>query len=595
MQLSLAEQGTGNHQPGVLSAMQLQRLEQAVEGLSEAQLSWAGGYLAGIASRQQSSALAQEKEKLTVLYASQTGNSRLVAEALVEAGEARGFEILLVSAEQYKPRDLARERLLLLIVSTHGEGEPPESAAELYRFLHSQRAPRLTGLNYAVFGLGDSSYAHFCKAARDFDKRLQRLGGSRIMERVEADLDFQTSSGNWLPRILGRIDELRSSDPKKVVSLSHVRHSRRPDRNNPYSGLVLENRRITTQNAVADVRHIALQVDPRELKYAPGDAVGVWFHNDPALVDEILRSTRLDGDTPVSFNEQSVALAELLTTKLELTQLHPKVVAHWAQLNDSEALRNLAADSEALRRYCADRQVWDLLSENPANLDAVGLVESLQPLQPRLYSIASSQTEYPDELHLTVSVVRYRAHGRDHLGGASGYLGKRLDEGARLSLYVVENHGFHLPGDGATPIIMIGAGTGVAPFRAFLQQRAAEGASGKNWLIFGNRHFHRDFLYQNEWLAQRDAGLLTRATVAFSRDDTRGCYVQDRLLEQGAELYHWLQEGAALYVCGGSAMERGVREALVLIAQSEGGLETEAAAEYVETLRSAGRYLRDVY
>lgn len=595
MQLSLAEKGTGDQQPGVLSAMQLKQLEQAVEGLNEAQLNWAGGYLAGIARHRLPAALSQEQERLTVLYASQTGNSRSVAETLVEAAEARGFAVRLLSSEQYKPRDLAGERLLLLIVSTHGEGEPPESAAGLYHFLHSQRAPRLTGLNYAVFGLGDSSYEHFCKAARDFDDRLRELGGNRIMPRVEADLDFQTSSENWLPQILDRIDQLQPSEPKKVVSLSHARHSRRHDRNNPYSGLVLENRRITTVDAIADVRHIALQVDSQELKYAPGDAIGVWFRNDPALVEEILRIAKLDGDSLISFNEQRLLLTDLLINRLELTQLHPKVVTQWAEFTENEALRHLTKDADSLRHYCVDRQVLDLLAEHPARLDAEELVKSLQPLQPRLYSIASSQNEYPDEVHLTVSVVRYRAHGRDHLGGASGFLGERLDEGAQLQLYIVENQSFHLPQDGATPIIMIGAGTGVAPFRAFLQQRASEGASGKNWLIFGNRHFHRDFLYQNEWLAQRKAGLLNRATVAFSRDGNRGCYVQDRLLEQGAELYRWLQEGAALYVCGGSAMERGVREALTLIAQSEGGLEAEAAGDYVESLRSTGRYLRDVY
>ncbi|MCB1880876.1 MAG: sulfite reductase [NADPH] flavoprotein alpha-component, partial [Gammaproteobacteria bacterium] len=347
--------------------------------------------------------------------------------------------------------------------------------------------------------------------------------------------------------------------------------------------------------AVAEVRHIALAIDPSAISYAPGDALGVLFRNDPALVDNILRSTGLDADLQVTLEKSRLSLADALGTKCELTQLHPSVAARWAEVTSDNALQQLASDGEALREYCAKRQFEDLLADYPARLDADTLVQLLQPLQPRLYSIASSQAEYADEVHLTVSVLRCRAHGRDHLGGASGFLGERIEEGALLDLYVAENPSFHLPEDGSTPIIMIGAGTGVAPYRAFLQQRAVQGDSGKNWLIFGNRHFHRDFLYQTEWLAQRKAGLLQRATLAFSRDGDGRAYVQDRMLDQGEELYRWLQEGARVYVCGGMAMEAGVRDALALVAQSQGALDQEAAAEYVDNLRAEGRYLRDVY
>ena len=595
MHSTLAQQTADEQQPGLLSAMQLSRLNQAIQGLSEQQLSWASGYLVGISRRQVPVEQPQPEAGVTILYASQTGNSRSVAEALAETSEARGLSTRLLSVDQYKPRDLVKEKLLLLVVSTHGEGEPPESAQALYRFLHGKRAPQLRGLRYAVFGLGDSSYQHFCKTARDFDARLEALGASRILERVDADLNFQAKSENWIPTVLNRADELVPSNPNKVVALSHARRSRRHDRNNPFSATLLENRRITSLSAVAEVRHIALAIDPSAISYTPGDALGVLFRNDPALVDNILHSTGLDADLQVTLEKSRLSLADALGTQCELTQLHPSVAARWAEVTSDNALQQLASDGEALREYCAKRQFVDLLADYPARPDADTLVQLLQPLQPRLYSIASSQAEYADEVHLTVSVLRYRAHGRDYLGGASGFLSERIEEGALLDLYVAENPSFRLPEDGSTPIIMIGAGTGVAPYRAFLQQRAAQGDSGKNWLIFGNRHFHRDFLYQTDWLAQRKAGLLQRATLAFSRDGDAQAYVQDRMLDQGKELYRWLQEGARVYVCGGRAMEAGVRDALALVAQSQGALEPEAAAEYVDNLRAEGRYLRDVY
>lgn len=595
MHSTLAQETTGEYRPGPLSAMQLSRLEHAIQGLNEQQLNWASGYLLGIGSRPLAIEQPQTGDLVTVLYASQTGNARAVAEALAEASESRGINTRLLSVNELKPRELVKEKLLLLVVSTHGEGEPPESAVELYRFLHGKQAPQLQGLRYAVFGLGDSSYEHFCKTARDFDQRLEELGASRILARVDADLDFRTDSKNWVPDILGRIGELAPSGPHKVVALSYARHSRRHDRSNPYRSTLLENRRLTTSDALADVRHIALEIDPAAISYAPGDALGIRFHNDPALVEELLRTIGLEGKSQVSLEGKGLTLAEALGSRLELTQLHPSVAARWAEIGNAESLRQIAGDRKALRNYCATRQFVDLATEYPALPDADTLVQLLQPLQPRLYSIASSQAEYEDEVHLTVSVVRYQANGRSYLGGASGFLGERLEDGGPLDIYVSENHNFRLPADGDTPIIMIGAGTGIAPYRAFLQQRAAQGDGGENWLIFGNRHFHRDFLYQTEWLAQRRAGVLKRATLAFSRDAKGGAYVQDRLLEQGKELYRWLQEGARIYVCGGRAMEAGVRDALATVAQAEGALNPEASAEYVENLRAEGRYLRDVY
>ncbi|MBK1720415.1 diflavin oxidoreductase [Thiocystis violacea] len=362
-----------------------------------------------------------------------------------------------------------------------------------------------------------------------------------------------------------------------------------------YPATLLENRRITTPDAIADVRHLALSIDPKVLSYRPGDALGVWFHNDPALVEALLAELSLDGAAPVSLGDGELSLRQALSERLELTQLHPTGVRAWADLARADDLSELAADAARLRAYAGERQFIDLVAAHPARIDAGTLVGLLRPLQPRLYSIASSQAEFEDEVHLTVSVVSYQAHGRDHLGGASGFLGARVGDRDPVRVYVAENEGFRLPEDGATPVILIGAGTGVAPYRAFLQARAANGDAGRHWLVFGNRHFHRDFLYQLDWQAQRKAGRLHRVSLAFSRDDAEKRYVQHRLREEGRELLRWLEDGAHLYVCGATAMGQAVHRALLEILAGEAGLDPDAAEDYLDNLRRAARYHRDLY
>jgi sulfite reductase (NADPH) flavoprotein alpha-component len=369
----------------------------------------------------------------------------------------------------------------------------------------------------------------------------------------------------------------------------------RYDRNNPFQTELLERRRITTGDAISEVHHLSLEIDAQAIRYRPGDALGVSFRNDPALTEEILGLIGVSGESLVTLGNESLTLNQALGERLELTQLHPAVVKAWASVSGNESLIAMAGNGEALRGFAQGLQLTDLLRAYPGEVDGQGLVNLLHPQQPRLYSIASSQALYEDEIHLTVSALRYRREGRDYLGGASGYLTQRFAEGDRLGVYVVENPGFKLPRSGETPIIMVGAGTGIAPFCAFLQEREATGGAGHNWLFFGNRHFHRDFLYQTEWLDYRKAGLLTRISLAFSRDDAERTYVQARLYEERVELYRWLQQGAHLYVCGGVAMEQAVRHSLQAIAQDQGGLAEEAALEYIDTLRAQGRYQRDVY
>ncbi len=595
--MQTAAQNTVTSDDPALDGFQLSRLAQALQGLSRQQLIWASGYLAGLGQeRPPSPPVSEATPTITILYATVGGNARAVAEGLAGRVRAAGLAPRLVAADHYRVRELAKERLLFVVISTQGEGEPPEAANELFRYLAGKRPPRLDALEYAVFGLGDSSYAHFNQAARDLDARLRELGGTPVVDRVDADVDYESRVGDWSDAVLRVAEKARPADAAQVIPLhGQPQASARHDRDNPYPAVVVDQRRITTEDAVTPVYHLALEIDPAVIRYRPGDALGVRFDNDPELVNTILGLTGLCADASVDLQGESMTLFEALRSHRELTQLHPSVVTAWADLSGADALRALADDRDALRAFAAERQFLDLLHDYPAALAADDLVGLLKPLKARLYSIASSQAETPEEVHLAVGEVAYAAFGRERRGAASGHLARRIDEGDVQPIYVAENTAFHLPSDDAAPLIMIAAGTGVAPFRAFLQEREQRGASGRNWLVFGNRHFHRDFLYHAEWVRHRDSGLLDRYSLAFSRDSDQRPYVQDRLIAEGEALYEWLEQGAHVYVCGGLAMERAVSQTLQTIVQTHARIDTEAAKAYLSDLQSQGRYRKDVY
>jgi sulfite reductase (NADPH) flavoprotein alpha-component len=591
-------------QASPLSAQQIKDLQSLVSQLNPIQQAWVSGYLAAAAqlSGQAVAPIQQSHEGavLTILYGSQTGNAKAVATKVKAAAEQQGIAAKLFDIGSYKTTQLAKEKYLVIVTSTYGEGEPPESAMAFHKFLFSKKAPKLDGLQYAVLGLGDTSYEFFCKTAIDFDEQLAALGGKRLHARADLDVDYAAQAASWTETAVQAFaPALKQSDSAQVIAwpgaTATAGHDSVYTKETPYVAELSVNQKITGRDSTKDVRHIEISLADSGITYQPGDALGVYFLNDEKAVNAILAATGLDGSAEVQLAGQSLALKTALTEQLELTQSYPSFVEKYAQATANAELLELVKDKTALRQYLDRHQTVDVIVQNPAPLAAQQLVDALRKQQPRLYSIASSQAEVGDEVHLTVGVVRYEAFGHTHLGGASGFLAERLEEGAAVKVFVEHNDNFRLP-DHDTPVIMIGPGTGIAPFRAFLQERDQAGATGQNWLFFGNPHFTQDFLYQVELQDYLKRGVLSKLDVAFSRDQAQKVYVQDKLRLKAQEIWTWLQQGAYLYICGdGNKMAKDVHQALLDIAQQQGGLNTEAAEQYFDDLRQAKRYQKDVY
>ena len=590
-----------------LTEDRLAALARVTDGLDTNGLWWLSGYAAGLASRGVAGvqtvtaplADATPAGRLTIVYGSQTGNARRVAERLARQSEAAGLPVRLLRADAYPTRELKDERTLYLVISTQGDGDPPDDARALVEFIAGKRAPELKQLRYAVLGLGDSSYPQFCAIGNRLDARLAELGATRLLPRADADLDLDTVAEPWLTQALAKAKEsLKPSAPLATVTpLRPLQATPAHGRDAPFAAELLANQRLTARGSTKDVRHVELSLEGSGLHYEPGDALGLWPVNPPALVEAILRTAELDGDTVVEHGGQSRPLRQWLGEKRELTKLaRPFVASHAAQSRSEELNRLLAPDQQpALAALLNEAQVLDLLRRHPAHWSAEELVAALRPLTPRLYSIASSQKHVGDEVHLTVAHVEYD-HGDGLRWGAASNHFARSEEGARLPVFIEHNERFRLPADAARDVIMIGPGTGVAPFRAFVQERAATGAAGRNWLFFGNPHFRSDFLYQVEWQQALKDGTLHRFDLAFSRDQANKIYVQDRLRERGRELFEWLEGGAHLYVCGDATrMAKDVHAALRDVVAERGGKSAEDAEDYLNTLQQQGRYARDVY
>ncbi|EAZ0461329.1 NADPH-dependent assimilatory sulfite reductase flavoprotein subunit [Salmonella enterica] len=587
-----------------LNPEQLALLQAATTDLTPEQLAWVSGYFWGVLNpRSGAVAVTPAPEGkmpgITLISASQTGNARRVAEALRDDLLAANLNVTLVNAGDYKFKQIASEKLLVIVTSTQGEGEPPEEAVALHKFLFSKKAPKLTDTAFAVFSLGDTSYEFFCQAGKDFDNKLAELGGERLLDRVDADVEYQSAAAQWRARMVdvlkSRTPVVTSAQPVASGAVNDI-HTSPYTKDAPLTATLSVNQKITGRNSEKDVRHIEIDLGDSGLRYQPGDALGVWYQNDPALVKELVELLWLKGDEPVTVDGKTLPLAEALEWHFELTVNTANIVENYATLTRSESLLPLVGDKAQLQHYAATTPIVDMVRFSPAQLDAQALIDLLRPLTPRLYSIASSQAETENEVHVTVGVVRYDIEGRARAGGASSFLADRVEEEGEVRVFIEHNDNFRLPANPQTPVIMIGPGTGIAPFRAFMQQRAADGAKGKNWLFFGNPHFTEDFLYQVEWQRYVKEGVLSRIDLAWSRDQKQKIYVQDKLREQGAELWRWINDGAHIYVCGdANRMAKDVEQALLEVIAEFGAMDAEAADEFLSELRVERRYQRDVY
>ncbi|HEX6144536.1 MAG TPA: assimilatory sulfite reductase (NADPH) flavoprotein subunit [Geminicoccaceae bacterium] len=579
---------------------QIGLLNRVMAETSLEQRSWLSGFLAGYAAATAPAALqpasAPAQRPLTILFLTESGNAEGIAADARKAAARSGFKGRLVDAAEVTPADLAAVESLLVIASTWGEGDPPERAVPFYRALMAGDAPRLEGLHYAVLALGDTSYVNFCETGKRIDARLEELGAKRTAERIDCDLDFEEPATTWVASALKRLDELVPRPAGDGADVIHVDFQGAPvastwSKSNPFAAEIQEHVNLNGSRSDKETIHLELSLAGSGLTFEPGDSIGIVPENDPAMVAAVLEAARLDGDAV--FGAASIATA--LARDFDITSLTRTVVEAYARLTGDGELEALVAGQD-LAAYLAGRQIVDLLADYPNTLSAEQLAGILRKLPPRLYSVASSLKAHPDEAHLLVGRVRYESLGRERHGVASAHVADRLRTGDRVGIYVKPNKYFRLPADPDRAVIMIGPGTGVAPFRAFLQERQAVGAKGRTWLFFGDRRYSHDFLYQLDWQEMKADGALSRIDVAFSRDQPEKVYVQHRMWQRRAELFAWLEDGAHLYVCGDEkAMAKDVDATLRRIVIDAGGRSDDQAEAYVADLKRAGRYQRDVY
>ncbi|PLR91264.1 assimilatory sulfite reductase (NADPH) flavoprotein subunit [Bacillus halotolerans] len=591
---------------------QAELLNRLLPTLTESQKIWLSGYLsaqsvsvletsgapAAVSAGVTAPAISKE---VTVLYGSQTGNAQGLAENAGKQLEERGFQVTVSSMSDFKPNQLKKINNLLIVVSTHGEGEPPDNALSFHEFLHGRRAPKLDDLRFSVLALGDSSYEFFCQTGKEFDQRLEELGGKRISPRVDCDLDYDEPAAEWLESVCEGLSEAEGGSAAPAPAAAPQTGESAYSRTNPFRAEVLENLNLNGRGSNKETRHVELSLEGSGLTYEPGDSLGVYPENDPVLVDLLLQEMNWDPEEIVTLNKQGDVrpLKEALISHYEITVLTKPLLEQAAHLTGSEELRELLAPGNEgkVKAYIEGRDLLDLIRDyGPFSVTAQEFVSILRKMPARLYSIASSLSANPDEVHLTIGAVRYDAHGRERKGVCSILCAERLQPGDTLPVYVQHNQNFKLPKDPETPIIMVGPGTGVAPFRSFMQEREETGAEGKAWMFFGDQHFVTDFLYQTEWQNWLKDGVLTKMDVAFSRDTEEKVYVQHRMLEQSAELFEWLQEGAAVYICGDEKhMAHDVHNTLLDIIEKEGNMTREKAEIYLADMQQQKRYQRDVY
>ena len=575
----------------MLSSQQLQIVNSLTRTLNSQQLSWLSGYLSGLQIGNPLLAADTSAPEITVLYGSHSGNGKGIADALVATLAAVGKSAKGISMTDYKTAQLKKQRYLLVVISTHGEGEPPDSARSFYDFIHSARAPKLNGLQYAVLALGDSSYAYFCQTGRDIDERLTALGAKAIIERVECDVDFEHAADKWRQKVEDVFGKQSGSSVLPVSSAIVMPTVAMHGRANPFMAPLLESIILTA--APRHTLHLELSLEESGLVYYPGDSLGVFPQNNLLLAHEVAELLGLSWDASLRLDDETASVEEWLLNRLDIAQPTPPVLARYADMMGNASLQKLAADREAAGRYLLGRSFANVLKETlPSTANKGEILSCLRRLTPRLYSLASSPVVRTDEAHLLIGQNTFiDFDGEMRSGVCSDYL-HRLAVGGGVRVFVQSNDNFRLPVDSQTPIIMIGAGTGIAPYRAFMEEREATGG-GDSWLIFGERNRRDDFYYQREWQSYLRSGVLSRLDAAFSRDQNNKVYVQDKLRVNGGEVWRWLEAGAVLYVCGDERrMAKEVHTAIKDIIYEHGNTD---GSDYLQQLQANKRYQRDVY
>ncbi|MDO0981030.1 assimilatory sulfite reductase (NADPH) flavoprotein subunit [Staphylococcus hominis] len=577
--------------------------QQLTSGTSETQGSQIGAISKDTETmlQQNEPTIQPEKRAITLLYGSETGNAQGLAEIFEERLSNIGHNVTLKAMDEFKPKNLKNVEDLFIITSTQGEGDPPDNAAELHEFIHGRKAPKLEGVRFSVLALGDQTYEFFCQTGRDFDKKLEELGAERLYERVDCDVDYEEDAEKWMANVINTIDSAPEGTQSEQVVSESIKSAKEKkySKANPYQAEVLENINLNGRGSNKETRHIEFLLDNFGEEYEVGDCLVVLPQNDPALVELLISTLGWDPGDQIQISEDgdTISLEEALTSYFEITKLTKPLLQNAAAYFDNEALEDKVQDSEWIQNYIEGRDFIDLLNDfPPEELESEDLYQILRKLPPREYSISSSYQSLPDEVHITVGAVRYNTHGRDRSGVCSVQFAERIQPGDTVPIYLKRNPNFKFPKDGDTPVIMIGPGTGIAPFRAHMQEREEYGYKGNTWLFFGDQHFTTDFLYQTEWQEWLKDGVLEKMNVAFSRDTDQKVYVQHRIAEHSKEFNEWLEKGASIYICGDEKnMAKDVHQAIRNVLVKEQNLTEEDAESYLKQMKKDKRYQRDVY
>lgn len=590
-------------QLNLLNKQQEQALEILVKGINREQLIWLNGYFLGLINNSgttdnlpKSEPKSSHTESFRILYGTHTGKSKTIAEQLRQNLYDKGINTEIVSLDDYKIKQFANEINVVIIISTHGEGEPPAMAEDFYKLLTGKRAPKLPNLNYSVIALGDKSYKYFCKTGIDIDSSLGNSGAKRILPVLTLDLDFENEVNEWINNFTEKISKKlnHSATGQNLIKSATKKDSF--SRNNPFFATVIDKVKITGRDSDKEVYHVELSLEDSGIVYEPGDSVGILANNPLTLVDSIIEKLNFSGNEEIEIKSVKYTVREALLNNFEITVLTRDVILKYIAKLDKIEITSLFENEEHLSKYLYGHDFLDLLEEYPLELSPSELTEILRNLPARLYSISSSQLAIGNEVHITVSTVRYLNKGRKRVGVCSGYIADELEIDSKIPVFIEKNPAFKLPENDETPLILVGAGTGVAPYRSFLQQREAIGVKGKTWLFFGERRFHSDFLYQTEWQKLLKNGYLEKIELAFSRDQEQKVYVQHRLQDKQKEIFEWLNKGASLYLCGDmKQMAKDVKQTLISIIENEGGMSSEKASEYLKKLQKEKRFQTDVY